>query len=64
MAAYLITATIGTPIYGKLSDIYGHRRPLITCIAVFIATSMLWGATQSLSQLIWFRALQGWAVNG
>jgi EmrB/QacA subfamily drug resistance transporter len=64
VAAYLITSTISTPIYGKLSDIYGRRRLLIACIAIFIVTSMLCGWAQSLNQLIWFRALQGLGGGG
>ena len=64
VAAYLITTTISTPIYGKLSDIYGRRRMLIVCIGIFIATSMLCGAAQSLDQLVWFRALQGLGGGG
>src|SRR5271156_1351013 len=38
VAAYLIASTISTPIYSKLSDIYGRRRLLVLCIALFIAT--------------------------
>jgi EmrB/QacA subfamily drug resistance transporter len=64
VAAYLITTTISTPIYGKLSDIYGRRRMLTACIAIFIATSMLCGAAQSLDQLVWARALQGLGGGG
>lgn len=64
VAAYLITTTISTPVYGKLSDIYGRRRLLIACLAVFIATSLLCAAARSLSQLIWFRALQGLGGGG
>lgn len=64
MAAYLITSTISTPVYGKLSDLYGRRRLLTTCIVFFIATSLLCAAAQSLRQLIWFRALQGLAGGG
>jgi EmrB/QacA subfamily drug resistance transporter len=64
VAAYLITSTISTPVYGKLSDIYGRRRLLVTCLAVFIATSLSCAAAQSLGQLIWFRALQGLGGGG
>lgn len=64
VAAYLITSTISTPIYAKLSDIYGRRRLLITCLAAFIVTSMACGAAQSLNALIWFRALQGLGGGG
>jgi MFS family permease len=64
VAAYLITSTISTPIYGKLSDIYGRRRTLMACICIFIVTSMLCGGVQSLNQLIWSRALQGLGGGG
>jgi EmrB/QacA subfamily drug resistance transporter len=63
-AAYLITSTISTPIYGKLSDIYGRRRMLMACIGIFIATSLLCGAVHSLNQLIFSRALQGLGGGG
>jgi EmrB/QacA subfamily drug resistance transporter len=64
VAAYLITSTISTPIYAKLSDIYGRRHLLLACIAVFILTSMLCAAARSLDQLVWFRALQGLGGGG
>jgi EmrB/QacA subfamily drug resistance transporter len=64
VAAYLITTTISTPIYSKLSDIYGRRRLLVVCIALFIGTSILCAMAQSLSQLVWFRALQGLGGGG
>jgi EmrB/QacA subfamily drug resistance transporter len=64
VAAYLITSTVSTPIYSKFSDIYGRRRLLIVCIALFILTSILCAVAQSLSQLIWFRALQGLGGGG
>ncbi len=59
VSAYLLTSTAATPIYGKLSDIYGRRALLLPAIAVFVAASMLCGAAQSLWQLIGARALQG-----
>ncbi len=64
IAAYLLTSTISTPIYGKLSDTYGRRRLLLTCISIFIATSILCALAQTLPQLIWFRALQGLGGGG
>lgn len=64
VAAYLISSTVSTPVYGKLSDIYGRRRLLVTCLGLFIVTSLLCGAARSLHQLIWFRALQGLGGGG
>ncbi|HEV2098854.1 MAG TPA: MDR family MFS transporter [Stellaceae bacterium] len=64
VAAYLITSTISTPVYGKLSDIYGRRRLLLTCLVVFIVTSLLCAAARSLTELIWYRALQGLGGGG
>ncbi len=59
VTAYLLTSTVATPIYGKLSDIYGRRALLLPAIVIFVAASMLCGFAQSLSQLILARALQG-----
>lgn len=59
VTAYLLTSTVATPIYGKLSDIYGRRALLLPAIALFVAASMLCGFAQSLMQLIAARALQG-----
>jgi EmrB/QacA subfamily drug resistance transporter len=59
ITAYLLTSTIATPIYGKLSDIYGRRALLLPAIVLFVAASMLCGFAQTLMQLIGARALQG-----
>ncbi len=59
VTAYLLTSTAVTPIYGKLSDIYGRRALLLPAIVLFIVASMLCGFAQSLPQLIAARALQG-----
>lgn len=59
VSAYLLTATAATPMYGKLSDIYGRRALLLPAIALFVLASMLCGAAQTLGQLIGARALQG-----
>ena len=57
--AYLLTSTVPIPIYGKLSDIFGRKRSILFGIVVFLAGSALSGATQTMNQLIAFRALQG-----
>ena len=59
VTAYLLTSTAATPIYGKLSDIYGRRALLLPALALFILSSVLCALSQSLFQLIVFRALQG-----
>ena len=59
VTAYLLTSTISVPISGKLSDIYGRKKLLLVAIIVFVAGSALSGLSQSMTQLIIFRALQG-----
>lgn len=59
VTAYLLTSTVATPIYGKLSDIYGRRTLLLPAIVLFVIASMLCGFAQTLMQLIAARALQG-----
>jgi EmrB/QacA subfamily drug resistance transporter len=57
--AYLLAATVMVPIYGKLSDIYGRRIFFLGGMALFLLGSALSGASQNMTQLIAFRALQG-----
>src|SRR5215216_7760519 len=59
VTAYLLTATVSTPLWGRLSDLYGRRTLFQASIALFLAGSALSGAAQSLGQLIGFRAVQG-----
>ncbi|HEY4253639.1 MAG TPA: MDR family MFS transporter [Roseomonas sp.] len=59
VSAYLLTSTAMTPIYGKLSDIYGRRKLLLIALTIFAIASVLCAMAQSLSQLIAARALQG-----
>lgn len=63
-SAYLLTSTVTTPIWGRLSDIYGRRRFYIAATAVFVIGSVLSGVAQSMEQLIVFRALQGIGAGG
>ena len=62
--AYLITSTIATPIYGKLSDIFGRRRLFIIAISIFIFGSVIAGFATSMPQLAAFRAIQGIGAGG
>jgi len=62
--AYLITATISTPLYGKLSDLYGRRPFFLLAISIFVAGSALSGAAHSMYQLAAFRAFQGLGAGG
>ena len=62
--SYLLTGTIGTPLIGKLSDIYGRKLVFQLTIGFFIITSALAGLSQSMLQLVLFRALQGLGGGG
>jgi EmrB/QacA subfamily drug resistance transporter len=59
VTAYLLTSTITVPIYGKLGDVFGRQRMLIVGIVIFLTGSALSGLSQSMGELIVFRALQG-----
>ncbi|MGN6445552.1 MFS transporter [Amnibacterium sp.] len=62
--AYLITSTIATPIYGKLSDIFGRRPLYIFAISVFVFGSLLSSFSTSMLMLAGFRAVQGIGAGG
>jgi EmrB/QacA subfamily drug resistance transporter len=62
--AYLITATISTPLYGKLSDIYGRKPLYLTAISLFLAGSLLSGIANSMYELAAYRAVQGLGAGG
>ena len=64
VTAYILAATIGLPIYGKLGDLFGRKNIFIFAIAVFLIGSMLSGLAQNMGQLIGFRALQGIGGGG
>ena len=62
--AFLITSTISTPLYGKLSDMYGRKPFILFAIGIFILGSALCGLAQSMYQLAAFRAIQGIGAGG
>src|SRR5881409_2012144 len=55
-SAFLIVQTVTIPIFGKLSDLYGRKRLFLLGVVVFMAGSALSGASQSIQELILFRA--------
>src|SRR3954464_5996520 len=64
VTSYLLASTVSTPIYGKLGDMYGRKPVFLVAILIFLAGSMLAGLSQSMAQLIGFRALQGIGAGG
>lgn len=64
VTAYLLASTASTPIWGKLSDIYGRKLMLMTSVVIFVVGSALAGASQNMAQLIGTRALQGLGGGG
>ena len=62
--AYLITSTISTPLYGKLSDQYGRKPFYLFAIVIFVVGSVLCGLAQSIYELAAYRAVQGLGAGG
>src|SRR5579859_3773163 len=59
LSAYLLTSTVSTPLYGKLSDMYGRMPFYLGGMTIFMIGSMASGLAQDMTQLIVFRGLQG-----
>ena len=64
ITAYLLTATIGLPVYGKLGDLFGRKGVFQFAIVVFVVGSALAGWSRTMDQLIAFRAVQGVGAGG
>ena len=64
ITAYLLTSTVGLPVYGKLGDLLGRKSVFQFAIGVFVIGSALSGRAQSMDQLIAFRAVQGIGAGG
>src|SRR5690242_17282532 len=64
VTSYLLASTVSTPIYGKLGDMVGRKPVFLAAILIFLAGSMLAGLSQSMGELIGFRALQGIGAGG
>jgi len=64
VTAFMVASTASTPLYGKLSDMYGRKPLFFTAILIFLAGSVLCGLAQTMFQLIVFRAIQGLGAGG
>jgi EmrB/QacA subfamily drug resistance transporter len=64
VTSYLLASTVSTPLYGKLGDMIGRKPIFLAAILIFLAGSMLAGLSQSMGELIGFRALQGIGAGG
>jgi EmrB/QacA subfamily drug resistance transporter len=62
--AYLLTSAVSTPLYGKISDMFGRKRIFQSAIIIFLIGSVLCGIAQNMNQLIVFRGLQGIGAGG
>ncbi|HSX30579.1 MAG TPA: MDR family MFS transporter [Candidatus Saccharimonadales bacterium] len=62
--SYLLTSAVATPLYGKISDMFGRKKIFQSAIIIFLVGSALCGAAQSMNQLIIFRGLQGIGAGG
>ncbi|MBU3187779.1 MDR family MFS transporter [Clostridium estertheticum] len=59
IAAYLLCATVATPIFGKLSDIFGRKKIYLIGIVIFMIGSIICGMSQNMIELIIIRGIQG-----
>jgi EmrB/QacA subfamily drug resistance transporter len=64
ITSYLLASTAATPLFGRLSDLYGRRRLFQVAIVIFIVGSMLAGVSQTMLQLILARGVQGVGGGG
>jgi EmrB/QacA subfamily drug resistance transporter len=64
VTAYLLASTASTPLYGKISDLYGRRPVLLFAISTFLVGSLLAGLSQNMPELIATRAIQGIGAGG
>ena len=64
VTAYLLSSTVCTPLYGKVSDLYGRRVMFQAAILIFLGGSLLAGLAQGMVQLVLFRGIQGVGAGG
>ena len=64
VTAYLLASTVTSPLYGKISDLYGRKIVFQAAIVLFLLGSVLCGLSQNMLQLILFRGIQGLGAGG
>jgi MFS family permease len=64
VTAYLLAATVATPLFGKLSDIYGRRAMMLIAVVIFLIGSLACALAPSMGVLVAARALQGFGGGG
>lgn len=64
VTAYMLTSAVTTPLYGKLSDLFGRKKMLLIAVGIFLFGSILAGLSQSMFQLVIFRGIQGIGAGG
>ena len=64
VTAYILASLVVTPFYGKLGDMYGRKKFFVVAIVIFLVGSALSGLSQSMAELIMFRAIQGLGAGG
>ncbi len=63
-SGYMLTSTVTTPVWGRLADVHGRRRPYLVALGLFVLGSLMCGLATSMTQLIAFRTLQGVGAGG
>lgn len=64
VTSFLVTSTATTPLYGKLSDMYGRKPLFVVAIVIFLIGSSLCGLSRSMVELVVFRGVQGLGAGG
>src|SRR4051794_9496335 len=64
VTSYLLASTASTPLYGKLGDMYGRKPVFLFAVVIFLIGSVLSGLSQTMAELIAFRAVQGLGAGG
>src|SRR5690348_7200704 len=64
VTGYILASAVATPLWGKLGDLFGHKNTFMASVVMFLLGSALCGVSQSMTQLVLFRAFQGLGAGG